>query len=344
MKKHSNTPIILFCTGLIFILLFLTTVISNGIIIMGVNSGLITGRPETPLIPFLIQTGMVSIFIGMILTLTLSYFPLRPVNQLIHAIHAVSDGDFHTKINLKHPREFRELSESFNQMTDELCSIEMLRSDFINNFSHEFKTPIVSIMGFAKLMKKGNLNKEKRAEYLDIIISECKRLSDLSSNVLNLSKVESISVLTEAVSFQVSEQIRESILQLAQKWEKKEITFDLHLEDCQIMGRPDLLKQVWVNLIDNAIKFSPAAGEIGIRTYRTDSLFCFQICDKGIGMDSEIQGKIFDRFYQGDLSHATDGNGLGLSLVKKIVTLHRGTIRVCSVTGKGSTFTVVLPL
>lgn len=221
MKKHSNTPIILFCTGLIFILLFLTTVISNGIIIMGVNSGLITGRPETPLIPFLIQTGMVSIFIGMILTLTLSYFPLRPVSQLIQAIHAVSDGDFHTKINLKHPREFRELSESFNQMTDELCSIEMLRSDFINNFSHEFKTPIVSIMGFAKLMKKGNLNKEKRAEYLDIIISECKRLSDLSSNVLNLSKVESISVLTEAVPFQVSEQIRESILQLAQKWEKK---------------------------------------------------------------------------------------------------------------------------
>lgn len=344
MKKNSNVPIILFCTGLVFILLFLTMLISNTVVIMGVNAGLITGRPGTPLILFLIQTGIVSIFVGVILTLILSYFPLRLVGQLVHAIHAVADGNFHTKINIKHPRDFRELSESFNQMTDELSSIEMLRSDFINNFSHEFKTPIVSIMGFAKLLKKKNISEEEQSEYLDIIISECKRLSDLSSNVLNLSKVESISVLSEAVSFHVSEQIREAILQLAQKWEKKGITFDLQLEDCRIMGRPDLLKQVWVNLIDNAIKFSPVKGETRIHAYQSDSRFYFQISDKGIGMDSKIQEKIFDRFYQGDLSHSTEGNGLGLSLVKKIVTLHHGTIRVCSVTGKGSTFTVILPV
>lgn len=214
MRKNSNIRIILFCTGLVFILLCLTMLISNTVVIMGINAGLIKGRPRTPLISFLIQTGIVSILIGVILTLTLSYFPLRPVSQLIHAIHAVADGNFHTKINMKHPREFRELSESFNQMTDELSSIEMLRSDFINNFSHEFKTPIVSIMGFAQLLKKGNISEEERSEYLDIIISECKRLSDLSTNVLNLSKVESISMLSDTAPFPVSEQIREAILPL----------------------------------------------------------------------------------------------------------------------------------
>lgn len=344
MKKRSNTPVILFCTGLVFILLFLTMLISNAIVITGVNAGLITGRPGTPLIPFLIQTGIVSILIGVILTLTLSYFPLRPISRLIHAIHAVADGDFHTKINIKHPREFRELSESFNQMTDELSSIEMLRSDFINNFSHEFKTPIVSIMGFAKLLKKDNISDEERSGYLDIIISECKRLSDLSTNVLNLSKVESISVLSDTDPFPVSEQIREAILQLEQKWAKKEIGFDLHLKDCKLTGRADLLKQVWVNLIDNAVKFSPPGSKIKIQTYQKDSFFYFQICDSGIGMDTQTQEKIFDRFYQGDLSHSTEGNGLGLSLVQKIVALHHGTIQVNSEPGRGSRFTVTLPV
>lgn len=344
MRKNSNIRIILFCTGLVFILLCLTMLISNTVVIMGINAGLIKGRPRTPLISFLIQTGIVSILIGVILTLTLSYFPLRPVSQLIHAIHAVADGNFHTKINMKHPREFRELSESFNQMTDELSSIEMLRSDFINNFSHEFKTPIVSIMGFAQLLKKGNISEEERSEYLDIIISECKRLSDLSTNVLNLSKVESISMLSDTAPFPVSEQIREAILQLEQKWEKKEIEFDLHLKDCKLTGRADLLKQVWVNLIDNAVKFSSSGGKIEIRTYQKDSFFYFQICDNGIGMDAQTQEQIFDRFYQGDLSHSTEGNGLGLSLVQKIILLHHGTIQVNSEPGKGSIFTIALPI
>lgn len=344
MRKNSNIRIILFCTGLVFILLCLTMLISNTVVIMGINAGLIKGRPRTPLISFLIQTGIVSILIGVILTLTLSYFPLRPVSQLIHAIHAVADGNFHTKINMKHPREFRELSESFNQMTDELSSIEMLRSDFINNFSHEFKTPIVSIMGFTQLLKKGNISEEERSEYLDIIISECKRLSDLSTNVLNLSKVESISMLSDTAPFPVSEQIREAILQLEQKWEKKEIEFDLHLKDCKLTGRADLLKQVWVNLIDNAVKFSSSGGKIEIRTYQKDSFFYFQICDNGIGMDAQTQEQIFDRFYQGDLSHSTEGNGLGLSLVQKIILLHHGTIQVNSEPGKGSIFTIALPI
>lgn len=342
-KKRSNAPIILFCTGLIFILLFLTTLISNWIIIMGVRAGLITGRPGTPLFPFLIQTGIVSILIGVLLTLVLSHFPLRPLGELMDGIHAVAGGDFHTKIHLKHPKAFRDLSESFNQMTDELAGIELLRSDFINNFSHEFKTPIASILGFARLLKKETVSEKKRAQYLDIIISECRRLSALSSNVLSLSKVESISVLADVAACPAAEQIREAILQLEQKWEKKEIEFDLHLADCRIHANPDLLKQVWVNLIDNAVKFSPPGGVISIRAGRECGSFFFRITDQGAGMDPGTQEKIFDRFFQGDLSHATEGNGLGLCLVKKIVSLHRGAVHVSSRPGEGSTFTVTLP-
>ena len=139
-SAKTNIPIVLISTGLVFILLLLTMIISNGIIIFCVNSGFITGRPGgTPLLPFLLQSGILSIFIGVILTLVLSHFPLRPVSRLINAIHAVAAGNFHVKIRIKHPKEFRELAESFNQMTDELAGIEMLRSDFINNFSHEFR-------------------------------------------------------------------------------------------------------------------------------------------------------------------------------------------------------------
>ena len=345
MKRQvrSNIPMIFLSTGLIFVLLLLTMILSNGIIILAVNSGLIKGRPDTPLIPFLIQTGILSVCTGVILTLALSHIPLRPVNRLNLAIHAVAEGDFHTKINLKHPKELRELSKSFNKMTDELAGIEMLHSDFINNFSHEFRTPIMSVMGFARLIKKGNLSKEEQEEYLDIIISECGRLAALSSNVLSLTKVESITRLRDVSPCNAAEQIRESILQLEQKWEKKGIFFELNLEDRIIPGSPDLLKQVWVNLIDNAVKFSPPFGSVSIRAGKEGENFTVRITDNGIGMDKETQKKVFDKFYQGDLSHSTEGNGLGLSLVQKIIRLHRGSIQVESIPDCGSTFTVSLP-
>lgn len=217
-SAKMNIPIVLISTGLVFILLLLTMVISNGIIVLCVNSGFITGRPVTPLLPFLIQSGILSVCIGVILTLVLSRFPLRPVSRLIHAIHAVAAGNFQVKIRMKHPKEFRELAESFNQMTNELAGIEMLRSDFINNFSHEFRTPIMSVQGFARLIKKGDLKDKERDEYLDIIISECQRLADLSSRILDLSKIDSLAVLTDTELYNAAEQIRDSILMLQQKW------------------------------------------------------------------------------------------------------------------------------
>lgn len=192
-------------------------------------------------------------------------------------------------------------------------------------------------------MKKETTEEKERNEYLDIIIAECARLSELSSNILNLSRVDSISVLTDTASFNVSEQIREAILQLQQKWEGKRISFRIRMDECLVTGNPDLLKQVWINLIDNAIKFSSVGGEIYISAARNKNGFLFQIRDSGIGMSPVTQEKIFNRFYQGDLSHSVEGNGLGLSLVKKILELHQGMIQVRSQPGKGSTFSVTLP-
>lgn len=342
-KIKQGFPFILLCSGFIFLLLLLTMLISNGIIFLCVEAGWIQNRPESPLVPFLVQSGVISVLTGMILTLILSYFPLRPMTELIHAIHAVAEGDFHTKLHLKHPRQFRAVSDSFNQMTAELAGTELLRSDFINNFSHEFKTPVVSILGFAGLLKKEHVSEQQKEEYLDIIISECKRLSTLSSNVLNLSRLENMALLRDTVSCNVTEQIREAILQLEQKWNEKAVSFDLQMEECYIKGQPDLLKQIWLNLIDNAVKFSYPESSILIQAEQNDTQFFFRIRDTGIGMDAQTCKNIFDRFYQGDTSHAAEGNGLGLCLVKKIIELHHGSVSVQSSPGGGSVFTVTLP-
>lgn len=342
-KTRSIAQIAFFSTLIVFVFLFFTMLLSSWMIAACVNAGLISLERGTPYFPFLIHSGMVSIFIGLFLSLFLYCFPILPLSQMIHAIHAVSKGNFHTKVLIRHPKAFRALAESFNQMTEELSRIEILRSDFINNFSHEFKTPVMSIMGFAQLLRNRTVSCEQKKEYLDIIITECRRLSVLSSNILNLSKMESMPNLTDLVPFDSDEQIRQAILQLQKKWEEKEIWFDLDLQGGTITGNPDLLKEVWVNLIDNAVKFSPGSSGIVIQTRVTDTYFLFRISDHGIGMNSEICKNIFNRFYQGDLSHATEGNGLGLSLVKKITELHSGRITVESCPGKGSSFTVSLP-
>lgn len=347
MKRELKFPtnIVLLSTGIIFILLTITMFISNAIVIFLLKHG-IMDRPPYPgsLFPFLLQTGVISILIGTILTLCIGHFPLRPLYTLMQAIHSVSDGNFHTKIYLEHPKEFRELSRCFNQMTEELAGIEMLRSDFINNFSHEFKTSMVSILGFAKLLKKGNLNASEKAEYLDIIIDEAKRLTALSANILNLSKVESMSLLTDSTTFNAGEQIRECVVLLEKKWTEKDISFDLHLLEQKMDGNEQLLKQVWTNLIDNAIKFSPAKSEIVLSMDKHSDTFTVTITDYGCGIDEKTQHYIFDKFYQGDTSHSSEGNGLGLALVKKIIELHHGTITVNSQPLQGSSFTVTLPM
>ncbi len=347
MKRNTGfmTSMTLLTTGIVFILLSVTMFLSNIITFFFLRQGWISIHPTDSPVPMLLQNAFISIVIGTVLTFFMVHLPLRPIQTLIHAIQEVAKGNFQTKINIEHPKEFRDLSKSFNQMTDELASIELLRSDFINNFSHEFKSPIVSISGFARLIKSGNLSEEEQQEYLDIIILESSRLSELATNVLNLSKVESISLLTDFTHYNLSEQIRQCVVMLEAKWTQKNITFHLEdMEELYLIGNESLLTQVWTNLIDNAIKFSQENSEIAIMLTKDDSSAHIAIRDQGIGIEPEKQHYIFDKFYQADTSHAISGNGLGLSLVSRILELHHGSIAVESTPGSGSTFTVSLPL
>lgn len=343
-ERFYSMRINLLITGFVFLLLILTTIISNSLFAFLHRDSLPPVRPGNPLYPILVQNACFSILIGSLLSFIFSHWLLSPLRTIILAIRHVSEGEFETKLNIRHPREFRELSCQFNQMTEELSSTELLRSDFVDNFSHEFKTPMVSILGFAKLLKNEDLAAEERNEYLDIIIEESNRLTALSTGILNLSKLENTSLLSDLQRYNVSEQIRVVITLLAEKWLKKEITFQIKLDEIHLTGSETFLKEVWLNLLDNAIKFSPEGSTITVSAKEISSLAHFSVEDQGIGMSHEVQKHIFDKFYQGDASHSIQGNGLGLPLVKRIVELHHGTIEVHSEPGKGSTFSVALPL
>ncbi|MEY8357174.1 HAMP domain-containing sensor histidine kinase [Lachnospiraceae bacterium 54-53] len=286
---------------------------------------------------------LLCVLLGMALTLLFSRKALNPIRKVIEAIHKVAQGDFNVQIELKGIGELEELSQSFNKMTHELSSIETLRNDFVNNFSHEFKTPIVSMRGFAKLLKDEDLSEEERWEYLDIIIAESERLVQLSANVLNMSKYETTEIITDKSSFRLDEQIRRVILLMESKWTRKELSVNIEMEEVIFKGNEDFTQQIWINLLDNAIKFSYQGGLISLNLANEKNGISFTIEDDGPGMDEQTKAHIFDEFYQGDTSHSTAGNGLGLAIVKRIVELCGGIIKVQSELGKGSSFMVFLP-
>lgn len=324
---------------IVFIILFFTMSLTFFGTHLLRNMGYIRGGDfeHFPLFMF----SLASVIIGTALSIIFSKAPLRPLHELMDAVDKIADGDYNVRIDLKRPREFHSLSDKFNHMAEELNSVEMLRSDFVNNFSHEFKTPIVSIRGFAKALKWDDLTDEEREEYLDIIISETERLSALSANVLYLSKIEKQAILTDKKRFNLTEQIRLAIALLDKKATEKHIEILFDNKECYTVGNEEMLKQVWINLIDNAIKFSPERSTIEIRIKETADGCEVKISDQGCGIPPEIKPHIFDKFYQGEASHSTSGNGLGLAVVKKIVDLHGGRISVRS-SDKGSTFEINL--
>lgn len=284
-----------------------------------------------------------SILLGTTIAAFFSKKALNPIRKVIDATYKISEGDFSVRTDLRGVHELEELSRSFNRMAHELSSIETLRSDFINNFSHEFKTPIVSIRGFAKLLKDGNLTDDEKAEYLDIIITESERLAQLSTNVLNLSKYETINIIADKIPFWLDEQIRRAVVMFEPKWAVKHLTIDIELDNIQFLGNEDLTQQIWLNLLDNAIKFSPPNSTIQIRLVQWNGEIMFSIQDDGEGMDEQTKAKVFDKFYQGDTSHAKDGNGLGLTIVKRIVALYHGRIELQSESNKGTLLRIFLP-
>lgn len=239
--------------------------------------------------------------------------------------------------------KFGELTHNFNKMVKGLNSIECLQKDFINNVSHEIKTPISSIQGFAKLLEGENLSAEERKEYAGIIKEESDRLLYLSTNILKLAKLENQERLINKSKFNVAEQIRRSISVLEPKWKEKNIKFNVNLKEGEFFGEKDLIYQVWMNILENSIKFSKKDGQIDIKMRLEKEKIIVEIKDYGIGMDEEECKKIFDRFYQVDKSHKEKGTGLGLAIVKRIIDLSNGSIEVESRTNKGAKFIVTLP-
>lgn len=287
------------------------------------------------------------ILLSLILTNSMgSAIILKPVNRIISQLNRLADGDFTARLHFGKPigdyPTFRNVEKSFNRAAEELENTELLRSDFINNFSHEFKTPIVSIAGFVKLLRDGNLTKEEEKEYLDIIEEESLRLTRMADNVMTLTRVESLTILTNISLFNLSEEIRSSVLLLEEKWSEKEIDMDIDDGDYMIEGNEELLKQVWINLLDNAIKFSPPRSTISIRIKDEAKYISISVSNEGKEIPKEKIQHIFNKFYQADESHSAEGNGIGLAVVKKIVTLHNGSVSVKSGDGL-TTFSVLLP-
>lgn len=296
-------------------------------------------QPESPLLPMLIST-LVAIPISSIV----SKRSAKPLQDMMKATKSISKGDYSVRVEEAGEGDICELLHSFNQMTAELGSTEMMRNDFINTFSHEFKTPIVSIRGFAKRLRNENLPPEKQKKYLEYIAEESERLSDLASSVLLIARYENQKLVAEQSEYDLDEQIRSCVLRMETLWIAKGLTFEMDLPKLPYTNNEEMMEHVWMNLISNAIKFSHDGGHIFISSFQTANNIAVTIRDEGIGISPSEISHIFDKFYQADTAHSSVGNGLGLPLVYRIVQLSGGTIRVKSEVGSRTEFTVTLPV
>lgn len=291
---------------------------------------------------WIVMIAAISIILGLGLTFIFVRFVLRPYYKLLEGLEKLSKGEFSTRIEASKFNAVKSVSEKFNVLASELEKTEILRSDFINDFSHEFKTPIVSVSSLIALMKKGEVSKEKQQQYLLIIEEEINRLSDMTTNVLNLTKIENQGILTGKTEFNVSEQLRKCLLLLEKKWTLKGLHLDVDFDEYSIVANEDMLKQVWFNLLDNAIKFSFKDGLLKIGVEEVQKEIVVTISNEGPAIPQADYENIFQKFYQTKYTSKREGNGIGLSIVKHIVQLHDGKVSAMSKDGV-TTFTVRLP-
>lgn len=280
--------------------------------------------------------GAVAVFVGKLI--------IRPIQNISEAFNELSRGNFDIRVPTDEKvEEIREMAVRFNAMVYDLSHIETLRNDFVVSVSHEFKTPLAAVSGYATLLQTPNLSAQQHDRYVEVILENTKRLSALSSNILTLSKLENQETLPQKTEFRLDEQLRRQVLLLEEKWSGKGIEFDIELPKTVYYGCEGLLSQVWSNLIENAIKASYQDGVIRISIQEDERSVSVSVADYGAGMSQEVQKHIFDKFYQGDSSRKAEGNGLGLSLVRRIVDLCGGRIDVESSPGNGADFCVTLP-
>ena len=295
-------------------------------------------------IPLWVDFIVISLLVGIFATFLLSRAFFKPIKELRKAIEQVADGDFSIRIETKSTaKEIKEIFSGFNLMTHELSSTEILQSDFVSNVSHEFKTPISAIEGYSMLLQNGDNLTDEQLLYVEKIVFNTKRLSSLVGSILLLSKLDNQSIHQKETEFSIDEEIRQAIVELEDLWDKKEIEFEAELDPVSFYGHEALMRHVFSNLISNAIKFSPNGGQIFLSLTQNDGYVIFSVSDQGCGLSEDAKKHVFDKFYQGDTSHKEDGNGLGLALAKKIVTLEGGTITADNTSEGGAIFTVTLP-
>lgn len=309
--------------------------------VMAIDSG------KVGLLDILVFVFCSSLIIGLILTNSMgSAIILSPIHKIISQLNRLASGDFKVRLHFGKPignfPTFKKVEKSFNRAAKELEQTEMFRSDFINNFSHEFKTPIASIVGFAKLLKDSNLTEEQRNEYLTVIEEESRRLTRMANTVMILTRVENLTNLSNISSFNLSEQIRFVVLLLEEKWASKNLSLDIDFGEYLIEANEELLKEAWINLLDNAIKFADENGTVALNIKENGQDLSISISNTGKDIPNDKIDNIFRKFYQADESHSSEGYGIGLAIVKKVCDLHSGSIWATSNKGT-TTFTIILP-
>ncbi len=342
--RNTRMSLTFLFSAFVFVILLSAILISAGIVFL--IEFIIGGETTLDTWLVLLLTVVASALIGYVLVFLFSKFPLSPINRLINGMNRLAAGDFSVRLSFSgvfyNNSTFREICDSFNRMAEDLGSTEMLRADFVNNFSHEFKTPIVSIAGFARLLLREELSDEERRQYLAVIEQESRRLATMATSVLNLTKIENQSILSDIREFNVSEQIRTTALVLEPKWSAKNIELSLELDEHTVVGDERLLAEVWINLIDNAVKFSPDGGRVEILAEDKGDSLSIRVINEGEEIPEEKRERLFNKFYQADEVHLSEGSGIGLAIVKRAVDLHKGRVLVeCE--GGRIIFTVTLP-
>lgn len=342
-KKTALRPnLILFFCAAVFLITTGSMLVIGAIFVFLIHMGLFI-RPR-PFFLFL-AIAVSSILISTLLARLIGEKIFAPIKELNHATKQIADGNFRVSIKEEGTvAEVREMAHNFNRMAEELRRTEIIHNDFARNVSHEFKTPLSSIEGYATLLQSPGLSEEKRLEYASRIIAGTKRLTTMTGNILMLSRLENQQTGIERSAFSLDEQLRQIVLLYEDEWNRKELCLELDLPAVTYFGNEELLFQVWQNLFGNTVKFSNPGGSVFLQLLPEEKQITVLLRDTGTGIAEKDLNRIFEKFYQGEQSRNTPGNGLGLALAKQIAELHGGSITASSSPQEGTEFTVILPV
>ncbi|MBQ8163055.1 MAG: HAMP domain-containing histidine kinase [Clostridia bacterium] len=345
-KSSSKRRLLTVFLGQLIVFLTVTSIVTVALMVYGVVEKRAHGDVGTISAVMLLVTVFLSTLFTLADIIRRKKTVDDPVEKILIATEKMAKGDFSIRLKPRHSYgnydSYDLIVDNMNMLANELQKSEVLKTDFISNVSHEIKTPLAIIRNYVALMNDSSLDEETRTGYAQTVIDATKRLTNLISDILKLSKLENNELSIEYTSFFLDAQLEECILQFESIIEKKELEIDAELDPVSIISSPSYLEIIWNNLISNAIKFTEKGGRIGILVKKTEKGALVEISDTGCGISKDVGEHIFDKFYQGDTSHSGEGNGLGLALVKKVIDTLGGKISVSSEQGKGSTFTVLL--